>query len=139
MYFAEELPKTYGKLQGFCTEYFLGLMIKKAHDVGLIREARIYMDLRAAFRRSQRGNGPWHIRVNQFNEDLTAAINTSTLLGREAQLIVDQRQLVEKYGYYEIGTSVHNGPGPIIMGPEREADGWPQTQDSVVGPDKEKP
>ncbi|ANA76293.1 V3 [Euphorbia caput-medusae latent virus] len=116
-YFSEELPDTYGKLQGFCTEYFLGLMIEKAQELGLFQEAYRYRTLRQAFRQSQRRKDKWAIKVAQFNGDLTAAINSGRLFGLEAQKYLDYKSQVEN-GDYKIGTQLP-GPGPN-MGPKEE-------------------
>nr|CCV02664.1 hypothetical protein [Euphorbia caput-medusae latent virus] len=116
-YFSEELPDTYGKLQGFCTEYFLGLMIEKAQELGLFQEAHRYQRLRANFRQSQRRKDKWSIKVAQFNEDLTAAINSGRLFGLEAQKYIDYKAEVEN-GDYKIGTELP-GPGPKL-GPKKE-------------------
>nr|ANA76370.1 V3 [Euphorbia caput-medusae latent virus] len=116
-YFSEELPDTYGKLQGFCTEYFLGLMIEKAQELGLFQEAYRYRTLRQAFRQSQRRKDKWPIKVAQFNGDLTAAINSGRLFGLEAQKYLDYKAQVQN-GDYKIGTQLP-GPGPNL-GPKEE-------------------
>nr|ANA76335.1 V3 [Euphorbia caput-medusae latent virus] len=116
-YFSEELPDTYGKLQGFCTEYFLGLMIEKAQELGLFQEAYRYRTLRQAFRQSQRRKDKWPIKVAQFNQDLTAAINSGRLFGLEAQKYLDYKAQIEN-GDYKIGTQLP-GPGPNL-GPKEE-------------------
>nr|ANA76314.1 V3 [Euphorbia caput-medusae latent virus] len=116
-YFSEELPNTYGKLQGFCTEYFLGQMIEKAQELGLFIEAHRYQRLRANFRQSQRRKDKWPIKVAQFNQDLTAIINSGRLFGLEAQKYLDYKSQVEN-GDYKIGTELP-GPGPNL-GPKEE-------------------
>ncbi|QVS02691.1 V3 protein [Trifolium virus 1] len=119
LYLLEELPETYGRLQGFCTDLFLGQMQVKAQEMQLFREAIIYGELRAAFRRSQRRKERWPIKVAQFNETLAACINTGRRITEEAQLQIDYKKKIEENGSYKIGQNLWRGPGPKNLGCEK--------------------
>nr|QVS02793.1 V3 [Trifolium virus 1] len=92
LYFLEELPETYGRLQGFCTDLFLGQMQQKAQELQLFRQAIIYGELRAAFRQSQRRKDRWPIKVAQFNETLAACINMGRRITEEAHLQLEYKK-----------------------------------------------
>nr|ANA76410.1 V3 [Alfalfa leaf curl virus] len=116
LYLLEELPATYGKLQGFCTDRFLAEQIRKASELKMFKEAQMYMVLRQAFRRSQRNKAPWPSKVAQFNMDLALTISRAKQISEEAQLLVDYKKKIED-GSHEIRENVWIGPGPFL-GPE---------------------
>nr|ANA76191.1 V3 [Alfalfa leaf curl virus] len=121
LYLLEELPATYGKLQGFCTDLFLGEQIRKASELKMFREAQMYMVLRQAFRRSQRNKAPWPSKVAQFNMDLALTISRAKQISEEAQLLVDYKKKIED-GSHEIRENVWIGPGPFLGSEEGEND-----------------
>nr|AYP64059.1 V3 [Alfalfa leaf curl virus] len=92
LYLLEELPATYGKLQGFCTDLFLGEQIRKASELKMFKEAQMYMVLRQAFRRSPRNKAPWPSKVAQFNMDLALTISRAKQVSEEAQLLVGYKK-----------------------------------------------
>nr|ANA76239.1 V3 [Alfalfa leaf curl virus]ANA76417.1 V3 [Alfalfa leaf curl virus]ANA76419.1 V3 [Alfalfa leaf curl virus] len=120
LYLLEELPATYGKLQGFCTDLFLGEQIRKASELKMFREAQMYMVLRQAFRRSQRNKAPWPSKVAQFNMDLALTISRAKQMSDEAILLVDYKKKIID-GSHEIRENVWIGPGPFL-GPEESED-----------------
>nr|ANA76256.1 V3 [Alfalfa leaf curl virus] len=120
LYLLEELPATYGKLQGFCTDLFLGEQIRKASELKMFREAQMYMVLRQAFRRSQRDKAPWPSKVAQFNMDLALTISRAKQMSDEAILLVDYKKKIID-GSHEIRENVWIGPGPLL-GPEESED-----------------
>nr|QVS02739.1 V3 protein [Trifolium virus 1]QVS02745.1 V3 [Trifolium virus 1]QVS02751.1 V3 [Trifolium virus 1]QVS02757.1 V3 [Trifolium virus 1]QVS02763.1 V3 [Trifolium virus 1] len=116
LYFLEELPETYGRLQGFCTDLFLGQMQQKAQELQLFRQAIIYGELRAAFRQSQRRKDRWPIKVAQFNETLAACINMGRRITEEAHLQLEYKKKIEEDGSYTVGQKLWSGPGPKELG-----------------------
>nr|AYP64153.1 V3 [Alfalfa leaf curl virus] len=121
LYLLEELPATYGKLQGFCTDLFLAEQIRKASELKMFKEAQMYMVLRQAFRRSQRNKAPWPSKVAQFNMDLALTISRAKQISEEAQLLVDYKKKIED-GSHEIRENVWIGPGPFLGSQEGEND-----------------
>lgn len=117
LYLIEELPETYGRLQGFCTDLFLGRMIQKAQDEGLTGEVTRYTLLRQCYRQSQRRKEKWAIKVAQFNEDLATIINRGRWASEEAHKLLAYKKKIED-GSHKIGETVF-GPGPIL-GPEED-------------------
>lgn len=134
-YFPEELPETYGKLMGFCTESFLTAQIEKAQELGLYSQALNYSLLRGSFRRSQRRKDPWPIKVAQFNEDLRASINTARLRADEIHKEMSYRSRIED-GAYKIGEKIHTGLGPQLGTKEDQNDTW---QTPLLGPIRRNP
>nr|AVH79929.1 V3 [Alfalfa leaf curl virus] len=120
LYLLEELPVTYGKLQGFCTDLFLGEQIRKASELKMFKEAQMYMVLRQAYRRSQRNKAPWPAKVAQFNMDLALTISRAKQMSEEATLLVDYKKKIED-GSHEIRENEGIGPGPY-MGPKESED-----------------
>nr|ANA76411.1 V3 [Alfalfa leaf curl virus] len=121
LYLLEELPATYGKLQGFCTDLFLAEQIRKASELKMFKEAQMYMVLRQAFRRSQRNKAPWPSKVAQFNMDLALTISRAKQISEEAQLLVDYKKKIED-GSHEIRENVWIGPGPFLGSEKGEND-----------------